>query len=243
MFDFHKQLRNQCLGEKCFLLATVDEIVTQGYAQGNLSFIPSMITPLADGTENVKLYQPITGIGPWAQIQENVTNVFYPTGVNSSQVDIVGNQKEIWPQVIEKAYAQLEGGYSAIANGGWPTQAMAALTGEATWSLDPTAGGGITLAQMMAYANNNDLITLDTKATSDLLPYGLDENHAYAFAGFAGSSIKLQNPWGYDNPAPIPIAALASGAAGIDQIDLGHFNAGAGHSVPQGAGEPLWVGT
>jgi hypothetical protein len=74
----------------------------------------------------------------------------------------------------------LRGVYSAIANGGWPTQAMAALTGKATWSLDPTAGGGITLAQMMSYANNNDLITFDTMPTPDFLPFGLIENHAYA---------------------------------------------------------------
>ena len=166
--------------------------------------------------------------------------------MNSSQVDIVGNQKEIWPQVLEKAYAQLAGGYSAIANGGWPAQAMTTLTGKASWAFDPTLDGGVTVAQMMSYANNNDIVTLDT-ISSDTLPFNLIGDHAYAFAGFSGSgantAIKLQNPWGYDNPTPVPISAIASGAAGFDSIDLGHFNAGAGHSVPQGGGEPLWVGT
>jgi hypothetical protein len=54
-----------------------------------------MIVPLANDTESVKLYQPVTGIGPWGQIREIVTNVFDPSGVNSGPVDIVRDTKEI----------------------------------------------------------------------------------------------------------------------------------------------------
>ena len=60
-----------------------------------MGFIPSMIVALANDTESVKLYQPVTGIGPWGQIREIVTNVFDPSGVNSGPVDIVRDTKEI----------------------------------------------------------------------------------------------------------------------------------------------------
>ena len=43
-------------------------------------------------------------------------------------------QNEIWPAIVEKAYAQYAGGYGKIANGGLPTDALAVLTGqEATY--------------------------------------------------------------------------------------------------------------
>jgi hypothetical protein len=35
-------------------------------------------------------------------------------------------------------------------------------------------------------------------------------------------------PWGFDNPAPIPITAIAPGTTGIDVINLGHVKLGAG---------------
>ena len=38
-------------------------------------------------------------------------------------------QNEIWPAIIEKAYAQYAGGYDKIANGGRPADALSILTG------------------------------------------------------------------------------------------------------------------
>jgi hypothetical protein len=45
-----------------------------------------------------------------APLEQQLTNVFSPISVNSApDQDVVGNQKEIWPQVIDKAMAQIIG--------------------------------------------------------------------------------------------------------------------------------------
>jgi hypothetical protein len=43
--------------------------------------------------------------------------------------DVVGGKREIWVQVIEKAYAKLHGGYNKIQAGD-PANAMQELTGK-----------------------------------------------------------------------------------------------------------------
>jgi Calpain family cysteine protease len=227
----------------CFLLAAMDEIARQSVIQGNPSFIPSIIHPNPNGTESVVLYQPHVGLGPWTPFIETVSNVFDPRGVNAgARQAVLGNQKEIWPQIIEKAYAQSAGGYDAIGQGGFPTRAMSVLTGDAAFAYNPV---GLTVQQMMAYTNNNDLIVFDTQESGSL-PYGLVADHSYAFAGYSGSGantkVLLQNPWGFDNPAPIPITAIAAGTTGIDVINLGHVKLGAGHGVAEGAGMTPWFG-
>jgi hypothetical protein len=211
----------------CFLLSPLGEIARQSVIQNNLSFIPSMIKANSNGTETVKLYQQTEGVGGslvFSPVYETVTNVFSSQGVNSGPTqDVVGRQKEIWPQVIEKAYAQLEGGYSAIADGGVPVFAMETLTGRQAIGLSPL---GLALSQITAFANEHDLLTFDTSGAPGL-PNNLVSDHSYMFEGFSGSGastrINLGNPWGYDQPPPVPWSQIAAGTSGIVRIDVGHF--------------------
>jgi hypothetical protein len=212
----------------CFLLSSLGEIARQSVIQDNLYFIPSMIKVNGNGTETVKLYQETASVGGspvFPPVYENVTNVFSSAGVNNGPTqDVVGNQKEIWPQVIEKAYAQLEGGYAAIADGGFPFLAMETLTGKAAVGLSPL---GITLSRITAFANGHDLLTFDTSNARGL-PNNLVSDHSYMFEGFSGSGasteIKLGNPWGFDQPSPIPLSQIAAGTSGVVRIDVGHFS-------------------
>jgi hypothetical protein len=215
----------------CFLLSPMGEIARQSVIQGNASFFPSMIHQNANGTEAVKLYRSVgNGFSP---VYETVNNQFSPIGVNNGATqDVVGTQKEIWPQVIEKAYAQMNGGEASIANGGYPYLAMEALTGQTAAAYSPAA---LTLTQLMSWVSNSDLVVFDTSNGGTMLP-GMVADHCYMFAGCSGTGantkLLLVNPWGFDNPAPTSIAQIASGASGIVDIEVGHFSVGAGHAGP-----------
>ena len=116
----------------CFLLSSIGEL-----ALWHPAAITSMIYANADGTETVALHLAASGALPtfgttsFELDQVTVNNTFLSDGVNNGATqDVVGNQKEIWVQVLEKAVATMEGGYSAIANGGNPMIAMEELTGD-----------------------------------------------------------------------------------------------------------------
>ena len=149
-----------------------------------------------------------------------VTNSFSAQSVNNRATqDVVGNQKEIWPQVIEKAFATLAGGYGAIANGGYPVLAMEELTGQTATYMSPAA---LSLAALQKFVTAGNLITMDTSSSRGL-GYGLVSNHCYMFDKIVGNgasaSVQLLNPWGIDQPAAIPLTRLAQ--SGIVEIDIG----------------------
>jgi hypothetical protein len=206
----------------CFLLSSIGEI-----ALLRPGFISNMIHVNSNGTETVSLYEASNGRLPaynttsFKGVSETVTNVFPGYAVNNGATqDVVGGQKEIWPQVLEKAVATLDGGYSAIMNGGSPLVAMEELTGHATAYLNPAT---MTLASLLSYANAGDIIVMDTKYSGSL-PNGLFNSHAYMFEGVSGSGasamVHLGNPWGYDQPSPILFSQLSKGIA---EVDIGRF--------------------
>jgi hypothetical protein len=206
----------------CFLLSSFGE-----EALFHPNAITNMIHNNGNGTETVTLYTANNGRLPtftttsFKATTVTVNNVFSSESVNSAaKQDVVGNQKEIWPQVLEKAVATLDGGYNAIANGGDPLVAMEELTGQATSYTTPAS---LTLATLQKYVAAGDLIVMDT-SSSWRLPYGLVSDHAYMFDKLTGTgssaAVQLLNPWGTDQPAAIPLTRLAS--SGIVEIDIGH---------------------
>jgi Calpain family cysteine protease len=206
----------------CFLLSSIGE-----EALFHPSAITNMIHNNGNGTETVTLYTASNGSLPtfsttsFKATTVTINNVFSSESVNSgAQQDVVGNQKEIRPQVLEKAVATLDGGYNAIANGGTSLVAMEELTGQATSYMTPAS---LTLATLQNFVAAGDLIVMDTSSRSGL-PYGLFGDHAYMFDKLTGTgssaAVQLLNPWGFDQPAAIPLTKLAS--SGIVEIDIGH---------------------
>jgi len=208
----------------CFLISSIGEL-----AINDPSFISNMIHVNANGTETVTLHEDANGWLPYVtttafkSVQITVTNQFPNYAVNNGTTqDAVGNQKEIWPAVLEKAFSQLYGGYGGIAGGGSPVYAMEALTGKvAQYNLQPAS---ITLTSLMADVSAHDLIVMDTPNRGEL-PFGLYGDHAYMFEGVTGSGssamVHLGNPWGYDQPTAIPFAQLSRG---VSEVDIGHFS-------------------
>ena len=208
----------------CFLISSIGELAINAP-----SAIPNMIHVNANGTETVTLYTdqsghlPTFGTTAFKADAVNVSNIFSSAAVNNGATqDVVGNLKEIWPQVIEKAVATLDGGYSAIASGGNPVIAMEELTGHAAAYMSPSALTQVGLKAMLAVG---DLITMDTSSQSNLA-YNLVSNHAYMMETMTTASngtpmVQLGNPWGTDQPMAIPFSQLAKG---IVEVDVGHFH-------------------
>ena len=206
----------------CFLLSSMGELAIYDPAA-----ITKMISVNANGTESVALFESPSGQAPgfgatqFSQTSQSVTNVFSDAGVNNGATqDVVGGSKEIWSQVVEKAYAQANGGYAGIANGGSPVLALQQLTGHTAQWESPAAA---TAASLTADVNAGDLIVMDTQNASSL-PYNLVGGHAYMFEGMVNSAgvscVKLGNPWGFDQPSLIPVAQLSH--SGVVEVDIGH---------------------
>ncbi len=207
----------------CYLLSSIGEI-----ALLQPSFISNMIHVNSNGTETVTLYKAANGSLPgWSTtafkaVSETVTNAFPGNSVNNGATqDVLGNQKEIWPQVLENAYASLNGGYGAIGNGGYPALAMEELTGHAGTQV---AAASVTLAMLQGDVRAGDLIVMDTLGKSGL-SNGLVGNHAYMFDGVTGTgaaaTLKLLNPWGTNEPTPVLLSQFSKNFAAMD---VGHLS-------------------
>ena len=212
----YTDLHQDGLGD-CFLLSSIGEV-----AMHSPSFIHNMITINQDGTETVHLYEAANGQLPnfstmsFKPVSETINNAFDPKSVNSqSGQDSQGNVHEVWPQVLEKAVAQLSGGYGNIDHGGWPALSMEELTGQ---KASFTSLAGVTAPMLQADLSAHDLAVLDT---TDANPtYNVVGGHAYMLTGLvnssAGPEVACANPWGFDQPSLIPVSQLSHVFNGIN---------------------------
>jgi hypothetical protein len=223
----------------CYFMASVAAL-----ARANPKAIEDMVRVNRDAAGNVTSYtvrlwdkeSTWFGLSSKNVRREITVDAKFPaTGRgNPGDVDPVTGQVEIWPLVLEKAYAQMRGGYGEIGKGGQPLNAMFALTGRdgvgyasanfAGRYAPPARGwpGGniaptVTWDTLKRDFDAGKIITMssvhvdgDKKGTR--LPYNVVANHAYAVAGFREvggvKMVDLQNPWGFDHVS-IPYSALA----------------------------------
>jgi hypothetical protein len=202
----------------CFLISSMGELALTHSAN-----LTNMIKVNSDGTETVTLYLAANGALPtygttsFKAVPVKVSNVFPTYAVNNGATqDVVGNQKEVWAQVVEKAIATLEGGYGGIAYGGNPMIAMEMLTGKSASYYPPAS---VTASMLTANVAAGDLIVFDT-ANSNALGYNLVGNHAYMFEKLTTvngqAMVQLGNPWGCAQPALIPVSQLSKSFVEID---------------------------
>jgi len=222
--DLHQDALNDC-----FLISSIGELVLT-----DPKFIYNMIKPNAGGTtETVTLYEEANGkvptpnyTGSFKAVTEVVTNKFAPDSVDSGPTqDVVNGVKEIWPQVLEQAVAQLDGGISVLNKGGYPVVAMEELTGVAATALINPAKAltpGALFTKLESAVKADDMIIFDTVEKPK--GYELKDNHSYMFDGIVGTGasakVKLLNPWGVDQPQLVPLSGLAGN---INEIDFGHY--------------------
>jgi hypothetical protein len=102
----------------CYLIASIASI-----AHTNPSAIQNSIRDNGDGTYTVRFYD--NGQARYITVDGDLYR--YATG---NPIYARGaNPREIWMSIIEKAYAQMHGGYDKIGHGGRTANAIHALTG------------------------------------------------------------------------------------------------------------------
>jgi uncharacterized protein YukE len=203
----------------CYLMASLAAIALQ-----DPGVIRRMIRDNGDGTYTVTLHQNMRGLAAWQPqfypVEVVVTPEFPLEGgdlVFAQSVDGQGDRQELWTALVEKAYAQANGGYHDI-EGGWGHAAMEAVTGVESQWFSPSsatidtfadhfeAGNAITassLGELAIWGENGEII-IDIPDASDRNPlfqdHTLCENHEYYVTGVdrANGSITVRNPWGWN---------------------------------------------
>jgi hypothetical protein len=165
-------------------------------------------------TLNVK----ILGINVPIDVEVDCTE-FGANGAKITNADGSGKQ-ELWPKIIEKAYAQVKGSYDGIAHGGWPQDAMETLTGKPANAQEIGSYG---FDKLQSDLNGGKLVSFWTEGVRDadnnIIPGKEDQaaamdamnvkpGHAYAVTDTrideTGQKwVKLYNPWGTDQPGPM----------------------------------------
>lgn len=186
----------------CYLLASLGAIALQ-----NRSIIENAIRDNGDGTYTVTFHQRTNKSwyefwrGEYETVEITVNNEF-GTDANGNPVfakpgDGTGDQRELWPMIIEKAYAQWKGGYQQIGHGGWPHEAMEALTGQRSEN-----GGDLSMSDMADSFSDGEAISVWTgDAKGPLFDNGtLVGGHAYFVTNVdrTNNTVTLHNPWGWD---------------------------------------------
>lgn len=214
----------------CYLMATLGAVAHQ-----DPQAIKNMIRENRDGTYTVTFKERLPFSNPPAYNDRKITvTPDFPGGIGSNQhagpgdLDSKGH-REIWPLVIEKAYAQyIAGGYAEMDRGNKPHYMMELITGRpAVADPDPEDFSGIGVgkpigqygASKLSFDDiDNDLrngkaVVLGTSSLVGTSMYGLRGKHAYtveaAYTDANGQQwLKLYNPWGNNHPAPIPYEAV-----------------------------------
>lgn len=182
----------------CYFLSAVASV-----AASEPDALARLITPVGHGQYEVRFYEQTRG-GP-QEVKVRVDGAL-PQDGHGLVYGGSRTQRELWVGLVEKAFAQWKGGYEVINQGGWPADALYALTGRASDSVDD-----------LQHARASRVWSLLTEATKahhpmtagtwsqedfkrDYAKVGLVDGHAYSVLGVSEKNgqqtVTLRNPWG-----------------------------------------------
>lgn len=183
----------------CYLLSPLASA-----AINNPGLIENMIHDNGDGTFTVYFYDP-DGKGGYTRVGETVDTNFpgwfgNPEYAQPGDTRRMGSQ-EIWPMLIEKAYAQHHKGWKKIDFGN-PGKAMEELTGVPSTS---AATGSMTIDQFADHHSKGHLMVVGSHQTRDTAMYKngtIAPQHAYYVESVdpVNNIVNLRNPWGWNEP-------------------------------------------
>jgi hypothetical protein len=180
----------------CSFMATLASV-----AKSDPEFIKNMITENSDGTYTVKLYDK-KGNAQYITVDGELyrANRFS----RSTSYAGVSNQGEIWPAIVEKAYAQMMGGYENIENKN-PTESIMVITG-APWAYTSfhSGSGQATIYYRISQSieKGYPVVAVTSNHKDQYSENGLVENHAYSVLGIYTDVldhrwVTLRNPWAH----------------------------------------------
>lgn len=198
--DIYTMAINQGETGDCYFLSSAAAI-----AKKDPQYIKNSIRENKDGTYSVDFYRE----KPWWKFwgpdytKETVTvdNQFPTKNGNPAFNHSKGNGSDgkpenMWGMVYEKAYAKFQGSYEDIGNGGWPSVAMAQITGKGSTT---QSTGSTTLANIEEWEKKGYAVTAATKTKPPNT--GVVGGHAYYVLSVdkANGTVTLGNPWGFKN--------------------------------------------
>ena len=194
-------------------------------AQANPALLDSAIHDNEDGTYTVRLfvngevhYVTVTAEVP----MRNGVPVFAGIGDTASD----GSQ-EIWPLVLEKAYAQLYGSYNGIQTS-WQGSVMTALTGEPSTT---HMANQLAFDELATWIEQDQAVTIQSLydfqvGDNELYQNGdLIARHAYYIVGVDrdNGTVIVQNPWGWsEEPLELTYEQLQSSFDFVTTNPAGH---------------------
>jgi hypothetical protein len=211
-------VRQGALGD-CTFLASLRALV-----RADPSLISKTVTPRGAGRYAVALYK-----GGKRETVE-VTHVMPTTAAGApayAQHDT--NESELWVMIMEKAYAQLRGGYDKI--GGSNQDAIEAITGKgAEYDKGYVYCDKSTEDQLLTYVNAalpKQPVFTSTRAGLVKPPHGIPDSsagttHAYSVekVDVSGRKLDVMNPWGKSHLLGLPIADFKAYFLGCGTIKL-----------------------
>lgn len=111
------------------------------------------------------------------------------------------DQKELWPALYEKAYAQMKGSYEAIGNGGQARSAMQTITGKPSDRVhNQSLSADALWGRVKGAVDGQRPIAADTYGSAKkYTKSGLVDGHAYSVLGTQTDGgdryVVLRNPW------------------------------------------------
>jgi hypothetical protein len=192
---------NQGQTGDCWMMASLAALASK-----DPEAIKRMIQDNGDGTYTVTFKQKVFPFETYVDKKVTVAGVF-PNSLSQPGDKNGKGVGEIWPQVIEKAYAKLKGGYDKI-EGGSPAEFLEAITGRPATKHIPMLFDYSfeTLENDFNSGKNIVFGTFDTISGK----YGLVPDHAYALNRVytdpttGRQMVELYNPWGNTHPQAIP---------------------------------------
>ena len=205
----------------CWLMASLIAV-----ARKKPDLIYSMVVDNGNGTYNVTL-RNVAGTWFWKHDRTFVVRAVFPAeaGTGVPYAAQVGNQDaaghaELWPMLIEKAWAVLKGGYDKLEQAGFAEDALASLTGN---SVDCYRNSGKTGAELLKLMDDADKAGKPVVAVTDKRPQEdrtIFAPHAYCFMGIVDGKFFLRNPWGHHHP---PLVAPADFQRRFCAIAIGNI--------------------
>jgi Calpain family cysteine protease len=183
----------------CFFMAPMISL-----AKNRPDDLKKLLKQNEDGSFEVKLaLKNEKGDVEWKDI--HVEPIFVKGKNEDTKFATLGDGGELWPLIMEKAYAQLKGSYRKIS-GGYDNDAFTALTGRKFEKITVSKSDDATswMDRFSDCRRKHLLMTVSTHDKfKDLLdnegyvPPGIQANHSYAFINFdrKKNTVTIENPW------------------------------------------------
>jgi hypothetical protein len=188
----------------CYLASGISSI-----AAANPDIIKKAITDNGDGTYSVRFFD---GVGEGGRPKAVTVTVDDDVAMGSRgpQYASARDSKELWPGLLEKAYAKWKGGYEKVGNGGSASDLFQALSGkQADWAtitdLKPDALFKKIQTQTAAHHPVAAGTYAEDSPKANYTNTGVHGDHFYTVLGATEENgkkyVQLRNPWGFSEPA------------------------------------------